>query len=283
MKRIDTKCEWPEWLGCNVNVVRRAITYNIEKHWHDFYELEIIIGGSGVMHINGREYEMRRGLFYLLTPSDVHGYTVHGEVDNVNLTFTPEAIENTVFAERLYPMGCIVGYADEEAMEKLTFYIDRMDEETKSDKEFSVRYVSALLSCALVELYRVGENRYDCTTTYMPVQKALYYIRTHFKEELTIKDIAEFSGVSAVTLARKFSEYLNSGVKEYIVDFRLNYAKNLILQTRESITDIAFYCGFNSLSYFQRCFEHKYGAPPKRYRKENAGKPLDDDSLEKNS
>lgn len=273
MERLDTKNEWSERLGRNVNAVRRKLTSDIDKHWHDFYELEIVTSGSGVMHVNGKEYEMRRGLFYLLTPSDVHGYSVHGEVENVNLTFTPEAIENTVFAERLYPMGCVVGYADERTIEKLTFYIERMSDETKSNGEFAVKYVSALLSCALVEIYRAGETDCVCETSYLPVQKALYYIRTHFKEELTIEKIAEFSGTSAVTLARKFAEYLNSGIKEYLVDFRLNYAKILILQTRESITDIAFYCGFNSLSYFQRCFAKKYGLPPKRYRKENAALP----------
>lgn len=270
MNRLDTKNEWPEWLGCNVNVVHRRLVSDIDKHWHDFYELEIILAGSGIMHINGKQYEIKRGLFYLLTPSDIHGYSVTGSVELVNLTFTPEAIENTVFAERLYPMECIIGCADESSLEKLAFYVDRMDEETRSDKCFSVKYISALLSCALVELYRVGElNKADSSSTYMPIQKALYYIRTHFKEELTVKAIADFAGVSAVTLGRKFNEQLKLNVKEYIIDFRLSYAKKLILQTRESITDIAFYCGFNSLSYFQRSFEQRYGIPPKRYRRIN--------------
>ena len=192
------------------------------------------------MHINGKEYEIRRGLFYLLTPSDVHGYTVRGSVDLINLTFTPEAIENTVFAEKLYPMECIVGYADETVLEKLTFFLERIDEEAKSDQKFNVKYISALLSCALVELYRAGEVTPDSILSYMPIQKAIYYIRTHFKEDIPIKAISDFAGVSAVTLGRKFNEYIGCSVKEYVIDFRLGYAKKLLLQTRDSVTDIAF-------------------------------------------
>ncbi len=270
MDRLDTKTEWPEWLGCNTNVVRRKIVRGIDKHWHDFYELEVVLGGEGFMHINGVDYEIKQGLFYLLTPSDIHGYTVNGWIELINITFTPEAIENTVFAEKLYPMECIIGNADETILEKLVFYIDRMDDEAKSDKKFNSKYISALLSCVLVELYRVGEVKPDNRVSYIPIQKAIYYIRTHFKEDITIKEIADFAGVSSVTLGRKFNEYIRRNVKEYIIEFRLAYAKKLLLQTRESVTDIAFYCGFNSLSYFQRSFEQKYGQPPKRYRKLNS-------------
>jgi AraC-like DNA-binding protein len=117
------------------------------------------------------------------------------------------------------------------------------------------------------------KDKKSCANTnpyYLPVQKALYYIRAHFKEDITLKSVSEFAGIPTATLSKKFPEHLGFGFKEYLVDLRLDYAKMLITNTNEQITDIAFYSGFNSLSYFQRVFMEKYGITPKNYRRENA-------------
>ena len=46
-------------------------------HWHDFYEIEIVIRGTGTQIFNGRNYELKRGCAYLLSPLDFHSVSLN--------------------------------------------------------------------------------------------------------------------------------------------------------------------------------------------------------------
>lgn len=238
-------------------------------HWHDFYELEICLDGSATTVINQTEYPVSKGAVFLITPSDLHKYTADENITVLNLTFTPDAIEYSGLIEKLYPMSYIVGNADEDVLKRLTQYIYQIKSESESPGHFSKKYISFLLSCILIELFRIGEGNpsHIKDEKYASIQKAIYYIRTHFREPINLKDVSEFSGVSQSVLSKNFTKILGVGFKEYLTQLRLDYAKQLIVQTDFSITDIAYSCGFNSLSYFQNVFVNKYKMTPKNYRK----------------
>ena len=256
----------------NVNYVKRILptTERSIPHFHDYYELELILSGSGRTYINGTEYPVVPGSVFLLTPADVHKYDFDEEVTLLNLVFVPKAIEYSLFMEKLYPLEFVVASLGEDTARIITF-IEQIDREMKNCGHYSKKYISMLLSCILIELYRRDEKqKKSCANTnpyYLPVQKALYYIRAHFKEDISLKIVSEFAGIPTATLSKKFPEHLGFGFKEYLVDLRLDYANMLIVNTNEQITDIAYYSGFNSLSYFQRVFMEKYGITPKNYRR----------------
>ena len=56
------------------------------------------------------------------------------------------------------------------------------------------------------------------------------------------------------------------GFKEFLVDLRLKHACQLLVYSNEAITDIAYYCGFNSTSYFLTVFKKRYKMSPLKYR-----------------
>lgn len=248
---------------------------NSNFHGHDFYELEICLSGSGYTIINNNKYNVHRGSVFLITPADIHNYTECENLKILNLTFTPDAIEYSSFIELLYPMKYVAGYIDDEALSVFEVYINKMFSESNETpgrkKQFGKKYISLLLSCILIELYRINTNNSVIFEEQMPpflqIQKAIYFIRSHFKENITQKDVADNCEISISTLNRKLTEYLGMGFKKYLVNLRLEYAKQLILQTDEQITNIALYSGFNSLSYFQRAFTKKYNMTPTAYRK----------------
>jgi len=51
---------------------KRVRSETLRSHWHDFYEFEMIVSGHGTTVLNGREYELKSGSCYFLTPGDVH-------------------------------------------------------------------------------------------------------------------------------------------------------------------------------------------------------------------
>ncbi|WP_375542667.1 helix-turn-helix transcriptional regulator [Aestuariispira ectoiniformans] len=61
---------------------------------------------------------------------------------------------------------------------------------------------------------------------------------------------------------------LDTGIHELIRDLRLGLARNLIINTRQSITDITYECGFCHHGHFRNLFSRKYGITPKKLRNE---------------
>jgi transcriptional regulator GlxA family with amidase domain len=74
--------------------------------------------------------------------------------------------------------------------------------------------------------------------------------------------IAEEVGISARQLERLFGKYLNCSPKKYYVELRLERARRLLLQTEQSITEIAMACGFESPGHFSRVYRAAFGVTP---------------------
>ena len=65
---------------------------------------------------------------------------------------------------------------------------------------------------------------------------------------------------------------INQTPLEYVMEYRLNTAKQLLDDTKMSITDISYHCGFSSNAYFGKIFREKYGMTPLQYRNRNIDK-----------
>ncbi len=92
--------------------------------------------------------------------------------------------------------------------------------------------------------------------------RAIGVLEARMEEPLTPQDLAQTLGISTRQLERLFERYLDTSPKRYITEMRLHRARNLIVQTEQSITDIAMACGFNSTSHFSKVFRAYYGVSP---------------------
>ncbi len=98
------------------------------------------------------------------------------------------------------------------------------------------------------------------------LETAITVIRTRFAENLRISKIADEIGCNSDYLNRLFKRNFGTTISEYIKNRRLNYACNLLINSRDNIDYVAFKSGFNDPCYFRRCFKEKYGVTPKAYR-----------------
>ena len=79
---------------------------------------------------------------------------------------------------------------------------------------------------------------------------------------LSTAEIASQLSITPRQLERLFSRYLKCSPKKYATRLRLNRARNLLLQTEISITEIAQACGFGSASHFSRVYREHFGVSP---------------------
>lgn len=93
-------------------------------------------------------------------------------------------------------------------------------------------------------------------------------IESHLEDsEFSIKDLSHEVAMSEATLYRKVKSLLGTSAGEVIQSIRLNRAKQLLQENRDSISDIAFASGFNDPSYFSKVFKEHVGMSPTAYRR----------------
>lgn len=99
------------------------------------------------------------------------------------------------------------------------------------------------------------------------IKTLMIYIHDHFQEDISIDQLAEAGHLSRRSCFRLFQEKLHMSPVEYIRDYRLQRARRLLLESNNSITDIAHSCGLGSSSYFGKVFRVHFGCTPVQYRK----------------
>ncbi|MEO1262294.1 MAG: AraC family transcriptional regulator [Bacteroidota bacterium] len=92
-------------------------------------------------------------------------------------------------------------------------------------------------------------------------------IKAHLFEDLKLGELASLTGMSLSTFKRRFKSVYGKSPTRYIILKRLEKAQELLENTDQRISDIAFDCGFNDLGYFSKTFAGTYNCAPTEYRK----------------
>ncbi|WP_412066357.1 GlxA family transcriptional regulator [Rhizobium sp. SYY.PMSO] len=96
--------------------------------------------------------------------------------------------------------------------------------------------------------------------------EAIRLIEEHVETPLSSSDIADRLGISTRQLERMFERYMNTSPKRYVMEMRLNRARNLIVQSDQALTEIAMACGFTSTSHFSKAYREHFGKTPGNQR-----------------
>jgi len=92
------------------------------------------------------------------------------------------------------------------------------------------------------------------------------YINDHCTENIKMDDIADIAGFSKYHFARLFKEVMNVSCYEYLINRRIMFAENLLIEPDLTITQVAMKSGFSSLATFNRVFKAKNRCTPTEYK-----------------
>jgi len=99
------------------------------------------------------------------------------------------------------------------------------------------------------------------------LDKIFSYIAEHFKENITLTDVARSCKYEPQYLSNVLSQYVKINFKRIVNSYRLDYANHLLNTTKMSMTDIALASGFSNVRSFNRAFLIEYGISPREYKK----------------
>lgn len=117
--------------------------------------------------------------------------------------------------------------------------------------------------CGIVRSYE-GSRR--ALQPYLDLAPVADYIKAHSHEPISVRQLARMAGLSVRQFERKFFDTFHTTPKHYLMRLRVLLACDELLETRQSITEIALAAGFCDHSAFARHFRKHMGVSPRQYR-----------------
>ncbi len=111
---------------------------------------------------------------------------------------------------------------------------------------------------------------YEKTSYSSVVSKAILYMKTKYTQPLTLNDIAEAVHLNRSYLSTLFKKEVEINLFEYLQQYRLAMAKDLLLQKKISIGQVCEQVGLPDAAYFSKLFKKQYGLTPHDYRKQHS-------------
>jgi AraC-like DNA-binding protein len=133
------------------------------------------------------------------------------------------------------------------------------------------RICYGIMERILIDLVRhsmLEEAAKPAEQTHEPSQflhPALTYMHHHFREALSLAEVASQVHLSPNYFSERFSEIHGISFQRYLQDLRLQFAYSLLLASVLPITEICYAAGFKTLSHFERVFKQKFGRSPRSF------------------
>lgn len=250
------------------------INRKVPAHWHREVEFLFLEEGTAVYHVNERQYVLRKGDGLLVNSNRLHyGYSA----DNSNfvysiLQFDPDFTDSR-FIRQQY-LNRLIGDSSldavlltpedgRELLETLFALIER-NLTKQEDKLLTMELFYRLLR----QLWGTIPAPLPCGSSRIPaLQSMLTYIQNHYQEPITLADIAASGAMCRSKCCKLFRNVLHQSPLEFTQSFRIQKSIRLLLDTDDSITEIAANCGFSKASYYIECFHRSLGQAPGKYRK----------------
>lgn len=254
---------------CYKVISKKYAIDSIESHWHDFYEIEVVICGDGKHIINGKEYVWKTGHIYFLRTTDFHriDLTKRGFVHQIQ--FTPFNMPPEVLSLINDTTGNIATYLSQKDFSAVNSLCLMLQDNCDKKKIYNENVASNILYLIVNTIIRSLSDKNSMSPLMVDerITGIINYINDHFKERLSLEEIATKSYLSKNHLCSYFKKEIGITIFSYIKNIRLDYAAKLVVTTDMKSIEICFACGYGSVSNFLRDFRNRFGQSPMVMRK----------------
>jgi AraC-like DNA-binding protein len=263
--------------------LRDCPIHNFTMHWHEAVEILYVTQGKMDASVEGQTWTADPGDIIFINSNFLHGISNVEDAFHYNFTFGLEIFEQalvdlrdrtaqkSIFDRQLFVSRKQDGPL-QEAMEALLLAIREEYHAERPGYRLAVK--SRLYDLALLFLREVPKRELDARAIVKRdynralLERVFSFIYDNYSEEaITLEQAADRVALSKFYFSRFFKEQTGLTFHTYLCKIRVVRAMECLLESDQSITDIAYQCGFSSLKTFNRLFKQYTGSPPSRYRR----------------
>jgi AraC family L-rhamnose operon regulatory protein RhaS len=241
------------------------------EHHHDFHEIVIVEHGTGIHVFNGQPYTLSGGSVCFVRDHDRHLYE---HTDNLCLTNVlyraPDAFSFLSGLDKLLPQEHDGHYpshwrVNQSVLQQVRVLIEQMDALPQGDDPHAVanREIVFMQLLVLLRKSSLAEGAADNDAR---LNQLIAWLEDHYADEVCWEAIADRFSLSLRTLHRQLKQQTGLSPQRYLNRLRLIKARHLLRHSDESVTDIAYRCGFGDSNHFSTLFKREFCWSPRDVR-----------------
>ena len=252
--------------------VQRGTGELVTPHFHESAEVIFLKMGSAEIGINTKRIRLKKGDIAFIPPFCVH--SLKGEAaEIVGIVFSLSLITPDISSLRAEQILCrdtvsdfVIDKTSDCYIPLKNAIISGREKYLKEGPAYKLKMLAALLeiTAILSENYLTENRNAKSQERLAPV---FDYIEKNFAEDIPISSLSRLLNVCDDHFIRLFKNTTNKSPVKYINDVRIEKAMKLLINTDQTVAEIAYKTGFSDQSYMTRCFKSALKTTPVRYRK----------------
>ncbi len=244
-------------------------------HTHACHEIYFLFSGERRFFLDNKIFDVQPGDLVVLPKGSLHRTTAPGSegFERYVLYFRESDIEEWIrdvgredFLSFL-ESGCI--QLSEEYADIVRKDLHRIEREQIQKGPLSKVFIKNLLEHILLYAIRYGKiKNQEKEEGADKIQAVAQYISQNYANEISLQEMANMAFMEKTYFSKRFKQLTGFGFKEYLIQTRVQAAKQMLVTTAKPVTEISDACGFSSSNYFGDMFKRLVGVSPARYRKE---------------
>lgn len=239
----------------------RVMSQASPAHVHSHMEFIFVLQGNVTVIISDKKYVLSVGDMAIVMPYEIHHYVYAQDASAFVFACPPEYLpeyKKLIGGKVFSPPTATYNEIQRLLIEQIVSE-DYRDDLKKKALLYSA--ISGFLDAS--SMVEVPVLEYDV------YRKALIYISEHYKEAINMKTTAMHVGITVEHLSRVLNNKAKRGFSDILNSMRAYEARNLLLETAMSISEVAMEVGFGSMRNFNRVFLKYYDCQPREFRKAN--------------
>jgi len=239
-------------------------------HQHDSYEFSINLSQSFTSRLEKRNLTLRKNHLVALNPGQDHGTVrplagvqlcgLHMESKFLQQVSLQVCGSETVYFDNndLLPDSSFRGLINlfmEESLLRQQGYRFILQ---SLDTHLAVCLLRIAKKTPLSFNYKFGEKA--------NIARAIEFIRVNFDKDFSLKDVSGVANLSPYHFIRVFKGQTGKTPYEFLMDFKIEKARELLTAGKLTVTEVCYQCGFNNRSHFASAFKRRVGITPTSYR-----------------
>lgn len=263
----------------NINAFITGVV-STRPHCHDELELILVKKGAILLTYNNNSYTLKKNDIAIVNCNDIHSIKSLEEFDNSNILYIIHISNNLLnklhidmtnkefkcnssickkaeLLQKIYQIRLLIINIFHELINKDIAY-------KISTYSLLTQILTVLLRCFTVK--KINKDSDEVQKSKFKLKKIFDYIDNNYKEDISIKKLAEVGHLSSYYLSHLFKSYTGLTFTQYLNDLRVHKCLGDLLTSDKKIIDIQYEYGFNNYKSFNQAFKRAFGCTPKQYR-----------------
>ncbi|EOZ4673050.1 HTH-type transcriptional activator RhaS [Cronobacter sakazakii] len=262
--------------AASVTIEPRLPQAAFPEHHHDFYEIVIVEHGTGTHVFNGQPYTLSGGSVCFVRDHDRHLYEHTENLCLTNVLYrSPQAFSFLSGLEKLllqeqdghYPSHWRVS---QQTLHQARPLVGQLEALRESSDVHAIASMEMLFMQLLI-LLRSGAHAQGDGRPDERLNQLIAWLEEHYAEEICWEQLADHHRLSLRTLHRQLKQRTGLTPQRYLNRLRLMKARYLLRHSEESVTDIAYQCGFGDSNHFSTLFRREFSWSPREIRQGRDG------------